>query len=415
MINGLEGIPGSGKSYEATVYHVLHALASGRMVITNLPLLRDKFMAIDPTYGALIQIKRRSSAILGTWDANRMDDDGNGNAYELFADGHTEPQDVTVPVFGGVWDYYSTWKHPDTGQGPLFVIDECHVCLPRIGTSKKVIEWYKLHRHFNVDVLLMTQSFRDMEQSIARLLEMLVRVRKASFLGKSDHYIRKVHAGYRGAVISTEERPYKPQFFGLYKSHTQGNSVAESLASDVQPFLVKWRRWSWVVIAVGVVMLGGVVANASTKKKGPTVTKTVTVEGDQVKTVTVVTTPAPPASAPLLAPLGQTASAPAMPASEVRTESIPEPYETKGFHLTGRITMGDRTIYTLTVSQNGLNVSTVTHKDLERAGYRFVALTDCAATLFWQDRAIPVTCDVPQISQGMGAQPPASRKDDAKT
>lgn len=406
MINGLEGIPGSGKSYEATVYHVLHALANGRMVITNLPLIRDKFMAIDPAYGALIQIKRRCSPILGTWDANRMDDEGNGNAFELFADAHQEPADVTQSVFGGVWDYYTTWKHSQTGQGPLFVIDECHVALPRIGTSKSVIEWYKLHRHFNVDVLLMTQSFRDMEQSIARLLEMLVRCRKASFLGKPNKYIRKVYAGYRGAVISTEERPYKSQYFGLYKSHTQGNAVAESLASDVKPFLVKFRRWSWAVIALGLILFIGVIYNATHKKPQPTVTKTVTVEGDQVKTVTVVTTPPSVATPP-----GLTASERASAASQTRTESIPEPYETKGFHLMGRMTMGDRTIYMLAVSQNGINVSTVTHKELERAGYRFVSLTDCAATLFWQERAIPVTCDLPQINQGVGPSPGAGRSD----
>ena len=50
MINGLEGIPGSGKSYEATVYHVLAALQTGRLVITNLPLNVEVFAAIDPAY-----------------------------------------------------------------------------------------------------------------------------------------------------------------------------------------------------------------------------------------------------------------------------------------------------------------------------------------------------------------------------
>lgn len=403
MINGLEGIPGSGKSYEATVYHVLHALANGRMVITNLPLVREKFMAIDPAYGGLIQVKRRSSPILGTWDATRMDDDGHGNAFELFADGHSEQPDVAASVFGTVWDYYTIWKHRDTGQGPLFVIDECHVPLPKIGTEKAVIEWYKLHRHFNVDVLLMTQCFRDMCPPIAKLQEMMVRCRKASFLGKPDHYIRKVHAGFRGDCISTETRPYKKQYFGLYKSHTQGNAVAESLASDVQPFIVKWRRWSWLVIGAGVVMTIGVIANASTKKSKSATSQTMVVENNQVKPAATATLPAQPSSAP------------ALDVAQPKTESIPEPYENKGLHLTGRMTMGEKTIYTLSVSQNGLPVSNVTHKDLERAGYRFVALTDCAATLFWKEKAISVTCDVPQISQGVGAAPPASGKEGNQT
>lgn len=388
MINGLEGIPGSGKSYEAVVYHVLHALANGRMVVTNLPLLRDKFMAIDPTYGALIVLKRRASPVIGTWDANRMDEDGKGQAFELFPDGHKEPVDPSVTVFGHVWDFHTTWKHPETGNGPLFVIDECHVAFPKIGTSKQVIEWFKLHRHFNVDVLLMTQSFRDSDQSIARLMEMLVRCRKASFLGKPDKYIRKVHAGYRGAVISTEERPYKSQFFGLYKSHTQGNSVAESVAADVKPFLVTFKRWSWAVIALGLLMVLAIIVNKVTvKPKSITKTVSITDTGTVVQTVQAPTPQAPQVSA-------------SSPVQSNKVE-IPEPYASKGFHLTGRASMGDKVLFTFSISQNGLHVSSATHKELERAGYRWVALTDCAGTLFWQEKAIPVTCDVPQVSMAV--------------
>lgn len=380
MINGLEGVPRSGKSYEATVYHALHALACGRMIITNLPLFRDKFMAIDPSYGSLIQIKRRPSPILGTWDANRVDDEGKGNAFELFADGHQEPADVTQSVFGGVWDYYTTWKHPETGQGPLFLIDEAHVPLPSIGTAKAVIEWFKLHGHFNIDVLLMTQSFRDLNQPIARLIEMLIRVRKATFLGKSDRYIRKVYAGYRGAVISTEERPYKSQFFGLYKSHTQGNSVAEASMSDVAPFLVRFKRWSWVVIAVGVVIVVATIGNKTIAKTKTVTTQVIPLDSAQnAATAVIAPLPRPSASAP-------------------QTVEIPAPYDTKSFHLTGRITMGEKTVYTFAVSQNGLIVASVTNQDLERTGYKWAPMTDCAGTLFWDKRAIPITCDAPQVS-----------------
>ena len=69
MINGLEGIPGSGKSYEATVYHVLAALQTGRLVITNLPLNVEVFAAIDPSYRSLIQIRRRPAPVLGVWSS----------------------------------------------------------------------------------------------------------------------------------------------------------------------------------------------------------------------------------------------------------------------------------------------------------------------------------------------------------
>jgi len=254
MITGLEGIPGSGKSYEASVFHVLQALQAGRKVITNLPLDVDRYSAIDPSYRYLLEIRTKPLPIRGTWDANRS------NAFELFADGHLENASVRVPLFGHVWDFYDTWRHPDSGLGALFVVDECHVAFPRIGTDKQVIEWFKLHRHFNCDVLLITQSFRDIDASIAPLLAVLIKVRKADILGKADHYIRKVHGGYRGGLISTEQRKYKPELFGLYRSHTQSTSSSEGKLTDVSPLVVKWKwltRVSFLLLLSHVFLLFG--------------------------------------------------------------------------------------------------------------------------------------------------------------
>ncbi len=55
-------------------------------------------------------------------------------------------------------------------------------------------------------------------------------------------------------MVSVEERKYKPEFFKLYKSHTQGNSVAEAGAQDVAPFIVKFNRFKWAVFALAGVL-----------------------------------------------------------------------------------------------------------------------------------------------------------------
>ena len=123
----------------------------------------------------MIELRKTPRPILGTWDASRVDPEtGQGSAFALTIDGTTTPAPEHVQPFGHVWDYYSTWKHPKTGRGPLFVIDEAHEAMPDIGTDPQVISWYKLHRHFNSDVLLMTQSFRDMNQKISRLMGMVM-------------------------------------------------------------------------------------------------------------------------------------------------------------------------------------------------------------------------------------------------
>ncbi|CAM3932144.1 zonular occludens toxin domain-containing protein [Paracidovorax anthurii] len=396
MINGLEGIPGSGKSYEAVAYHVLPALQIGRKVITNLPLVVDMFAAIDPDYRKLIEIRTTSSKIKGEWDATAIDENGNGQAFRLFpseSDYLDPPHDATL--FGGVWDYHSEWKHPKTGQGPLFVIDESHVPLPSTGTSKEVVQWFKLHRHFNADVLLMTQSFRDMNQPIARLMAMVIVCRKADILGKKDCYIRKVKGGYRGAVISTEQRPYKPQFFGLYKSHTQGNSVAEAAASDVSSFVGKFRRFTigfWVFAVVVVIWAFWPAEKKQPKSKAATQAQSVSAHSV-------------PGALPALLPV----SAPALPASDSGVASAlpgnPEPYASKGLHLTGRIAMGSMVVYTFSVSMAGRRIATLDSRDLIAVGYTWQPLTDCAGILRWGSDAKAVTCDAPDLGQGTVDRP----------
>jgi len=401
MINGLEGIPGSGKSYEAVAYHVLPMLQAGRKVITNLPLLVDMFAAIDPSYRGLIELRRRPAKVLGTWDADRMDEDGNGQAFELFPDpAMAQPAPHHVSVFGHVWDYYSDWKHPTTGRGPVFIVDEAHVPLPKNETDRQVVEWFKLHRHFNADVLLMTQSFRDINQPIAGLLAMLVICRKADILGKEESYIRKVKGGYRGAVISTELRPYKPEFFPLYKSHTNGNSVAESAAGDVSPTIVRLRRFTWAFWAFTIPVCVWAFWPSGKPTPKPIQTRTTTIQTTQLP---------PPGEAravPVSAGPPTTPAAPPAPTNVIESATeVPEPYATKGLHLTGRIAMGKRVVYTFSVSASNQRVTTIDSTELIAAGYKWEPLTDCAGTLRWKTKAMAITCDAPAIAAGTSDKP----------
>lgn len=395
MINGLEGIPGSGKSYEAVVFHVLQALRRGRLVITNLPLNLEAFAAIDPAWLHLIEIRTKPLPVRGTWDADRTP------AFQLFGPGEVEknPRLETMPdgsvvalrpppkLFGHVWDFYSEWKAED-GSGPLYIIDECHVGLPKVGTNPHVIEWYKLHRHFNADVLLGTQNFRDINSEVAGLLAMLIRVRKADILGRKDSYIRKVHAGFRGAVISTDERKYQKQFFGLYKSHTQGNSVSESMASDVKPMMVNFNRFKWAWLAVTAAFSVYAFWPAAEK---PKVTKT------------VVITPATPAEIERMEKTG--AVAPQSPASAVVVPEDLEPFRAQLIHLTGWMSMKGKTVYTFAVSFGGQRLFEFSEAQIARAGYKFEAMGDCVGLLRWGTKARTVICDAPTLALATNSAP----------
>lgn len=407
MINGLEGIPGSGKSYEAVVYHVLPQLQKGRRIITNLPLLVEALATLDPAYEELIELRFKPAPILGTWDTNRVDDKGNGSAFELFPPGVSPFADVPLTdrsVFGSVWDFYTEWKHPQTGQGPLFIIDECHVPFPVTGTDKQVVEWFKLHRHFNIDVLLCTQNFRDMNQPMARLIAMLIKVRKADILGKPDHYIRKVYSGYRGAVISTEERKYQVAFFGLYRSHSQGNSVAESAAGDVVPLLVKFKRFSRAFYLFTFLVCAYVAWSISR----PSVPK-VKAPSPQA----VASRPALPALAPVIAAAPAASSpqahaAPVAPADAMQLmadDAYPEPYAAKTLHLTGRFKMAGQDLALFVISDGSRRLGQVSSIDLVRLGYKWETLGDCVGVLRWKGSAKSVICDAPYTPEASSSNP----------
>lgn len=396
MINGLEGIPGSGKSYEACVFQVLAALKEGRKVITNLPLMIEAYSAIDPGYRQLIELRYAAAPVRGKWDAEGIDPEtGQGEAFQLFEDGHTDPAPEGSNRFGTVWCYWTDWKHPKTGRGPLFVIDECHVAMPKLGTQKAVIEWYKLHRHFNADVLLATQRFRDMCQDIAGLMAMVIKVRKADVLGKPDEYIRKVHAGYRGAVIQESLRKYEPHFFALYKSHTQGNSVLEAQAADVAPLSIKLKRWTRVVWGLSAVAIAFAVFVLSRDDRA----KVPAGKEPDTRTALQVEKPNQPAAPDI------EGAREADPVGRPEALVDPEPYGGKGLHLTGVFRMNGRVLYTFAVSSSGAVLASVTSDDLVQAGYRWQPLTDCSGYLRWGNSATAITCDAPMRQAGSPDKP----------
>ncbi|RQO83721.1 zonular occludens toxin [Acidovorax sp. FJL06] len=402
MITGLEGIPGSGKSYEAVAFHVLPALRAGRKVITNLPLNIDAFAAIDPAWRELLEVRTRPAPRLGNWNAANI---AEQEAFQLWPDREPEPQPENVFTFGTVWDYHSTWRS-EQGQGPLYVIDECHVALPKIGTPDHVVQWYKLHRHYNADVLLMTQSFRDISQPIAQLVATLIRCRKADILGKSGSYIRKVHAGYRGALIQQDERKYESQYFGLYRSNTQSVSSSEGKAQDMAPMIVQFNRfkWVWVLFSVAV-MVWAFWPDGQHDVWG----RRVAPAKPKPATQAIPIAQAQAVPQPMQQQAQQPAMAPAVAASQPQPAPPPpepkDPLYGKLLHMTGNLHKQGIAWVTFVVSDQGRRVFDLTSDDLKQAGYSVTHLAHCMALVKWDTVVRQVTCDAPFTASGRGDKP----------
>lgn len=215
MLYGIVGRPGGGKSYEAVVYHVFPALEKRRKIITNLPLNVDLFAA---TFGE--EIRDLIVVIDG-----KLGDFGSTNR-----------------PFSSIRHYDDDWRNKQ-GQGPLYLIDEAHMVLPSRGCDVKILEWYSMHRHLGIDIILITQNLRKINRDIKDMIELTYSCQKNTALGSPNTYTQKVRTGAGTEVVNTSLRKYEKQYFKYYQSHTSSNkAVQEAYASDVRPI---WKNWTF--------------------------------------------------------------------------------------------------------------------------------------------------------------------------
>jgi zona occludens toxin len=374
MINFLLGAPGGGKSYEAVVFHIIPALSKGRKVITNLALNLDAF---PPEQRDLIELRA--------------------------------PQGVVRP-FSLPAHYGDPWRHSEGGYGALYVIDECHLSMPRGKTPLAVSEWYSLHRHEFADVLLISQSYGKVDKDICELVQVLYRVRKAVAFGSTGKYIRKVFDGLRGDLVNTSVRTYQSKYYKFYKSHTLSKDGGnEESANDITPI---WKRWPFVLAPVLLILAGvlffrnGVSPVDAMAPKAKGVTRTVTVlPGDKV---------APEqASARMSTPVQE--NSPGEPRSVQIEESgskKPHPLHGYALHVSGYLTNKSKGgMYLFQVSQNGQASFTITGDELARAGYKVAILADCVARVTHVDGAdFYSLCDAPKITMAPGKSMPGLDK-----
>jgi len=374
VINLLIGPPGGGKSYEAVVYHILPALSRGRKVITNLPLDMERIAAIDAAFPALVETRLKTLAV----EDPVCEVPGRFN----------KQAECNARAFSNPEDYGDAWRDPTSGAGPLYVIDECHLALPRNETLRAVEEWYSLHRHESADVLLITQSYGKVSKSVVDLVQVCYRVKKGTAFGRANNYIRKVQDGVRGEVVNTSIRKYDKRYFGLYKSHTRGGGE-ELAAEDIVPI---WKRWPFIGAGImiplaALIFFAGGSPNILKPKAAQAVVRAV---------------PAPVAAVPVE---GKGVA----PVEVVKAqETAAHPYSGRTLHVLGSLISAKGKNYLFAVAQNGQRVSDVTSVELEVLGYTVEGSTDCAVKVGHGAWSNWIICDSPQVglapAKGDGVQ-----------
>ena len=418
MINGLEGLMGGGKSYEAVRFHILPALKKGRKVITNLPLVMEAWEQMFPDLVHLIEIRTEAKPVLGSWDAEAANRGEMAFRVGEFVEADARKSETPKAPFSGVWCFYDTWRG-EKGIGPLFVIDECHISFPRtrpskgIDTPDEVVQFFKLSRHFGVDFLLATQRFKSVHEDVRDLIQIHHRVMKAIAFGEPNTYIKKTLNGFRGAEVNTSTRKYEGFYFSLYRSHTQGQQVQESDAADVSPFIKKFRRFTWAFC--------GVVAMVWVYALWPSDAQP---ESKQAKQFHQDIKQTPPGHYLEYSQQGQPVHVPPQqmaarhPPAKAKPEPQPEPepkeapkpdvgpMQGKTLHLSGSSLFKGETVYVFEVSAGAQRILTLTSNDLQEAGYKYQHLAHCMGMLQWKDsKAFPVVCDAPRLMSGVESKP----------
>ena len=222
MIELYEGVPGSGKSYHAICEKFLPWVKQGRRL----------YIAVDGIY-----LDRLS----------------------LFTGIDLEALERQITIWKDSVEALQAFPHVEPGSA--VIIDEAQTVFRSMQKVEPgLLRWLETHRHYGVDILLMSQDFRQMSQGVTRLIEATVKFRKLAFVGLSKKYQGKVRGNPEDhEVIRAFVGTYSPAIYAYYssyasaaireekRSHTVFKSarVAIGIAAGLFAIgLMVWRPWS---------------------------------------------------------------------------------------------------------------------------------------------------------------------------
>lgn len=191
MIIFHEGLPGSGKSYEALVKHIIPSLTKGRKVFARLNGFN--FEKVSELTGKTVD-----------------------ELKELYTE-VTEEQVQTV---------YSIVENDS-----LLVLDELQNFFPsgRQKLSDEMTQFIAEHRHKGMDIVCMGQALSDCHTTWKRRIERKITFLKLSMVGMDNKYKWEMYQGsingIKGDVqfqkVKSGTEKYDSKYFGSYLSHQQ--------------------------------------------------------------------------------------------------------------------------------------------------------------------------------------------------
>lgn len=192
-----EGLPRSGKSYEAMVKHALPAIEKGRHVVTNIKGVNSEKIA------EVLNIPVEEVESLIT----------------------IIPWEQTTECFKFV------------KNDCILLLDEVQDFWPatRDRLGKEITELITQHGQRGLDIILMGQANKDCHALWRRRIDKLIYFVQKDAIGQPTKYswsLYKQVAPDKFSKITSGSGSYDKKFFGIYSSHVQGTSNKEAYQDD---------------------------------------------------------------------------------------------------------------------------------------------------------------------------------------
>jgi zona occludens toxin len=222
-----EGVPRSGKSYDAVKTHVLPALAAGRKVYARINGLNHALIAayldkpLDEIQTLLVDVP--TGRVKDTFCATQ-DDEGH-------------------------------WFIADDLKDALFVIDECHefYVASRNAIDPRIEQFFALCGQNGMDGVLMSQWYRRLHSSVRARVERKNVFQKMTAVGLEKKYtLKQYHATEpdRFELVDTTVQTYDPKIFPLYQGYAVG---ADNTTVYKAGGTTVWRKLGKYGVVMGVV------------------------------------------------------------------------------------------------------------------------------------------------------------------
>lgn len=182
MIEIIEGVPGSGKSYYAVKERFLTWIRANRRI----------YVYVDGIY------------------LDRL---------ALFEGRELEELRQQITVWHSSEELCR--ELPKIEVGSAVLIDEAQTVFRAMQRVDPVLlRWLETHRHYGVDVVLMCQSYLQMSTGVTRLVEATTKFRKLSFVGLWTRTQAKVRGNPEDSeIIRTFLVTFEPQLYNYYASY----------------------------------------------------------------------------------------------------------------------------------------------------------------------------------------------------